>query len=96
VRAELLFGARKSTNPGKARRKVSQFLLPYDVAPFDEPAAGLYADIRADLEGRGQPIGPNDLIIAATVLSREGTLITHNVSEFGRVKGLDIEDWCQD
>jgi len=49
---------------------------------------------RHDLEAKGTPIGPNDLIIAATARARNLTLITHNASEFKRVTGLTIEDWC--
>ena len=52
-----------------------------------------YGRIRADLERRGEVIGPNDLIIAATTLSMEATLVTRNVVEFRRVEGLLVEDW---
>jgi tRNA(fMet)-specific endonuclease VapC len=49
--------------------------------------------IRADLEGRGERIGAYDVLIAGTALAHGHVLATHNVREFGRVAGLQIEDW---
>ena len=93
VKAELLFGALRSRDPNRTRRVVIQFLAPFQVLPFDDHATPHYADIRQCLEGRGTPLGPNDLVIAATTRSRGLTLITHNVREFGRVPGLRSLDW---
>jgi tRNA(fMet)-specific endonuclease VapC len=50
--------------------------------------------LRADLEKRGQSIGPLDMLIAAQALSLDATLVTHNTREFARVKGLRVEDWA--
>ena len=61
--------------------------------PFDDPAAEIYGQIRADLENKGTSIGPNDLLIAAIARARGATLVTHNVKEFKRVEGLLFEDW---
>jgi tRNA(fMet)-specific endonuclease VapC len=61
--------------------------------PFDDAAAEAYAEIRADLARRGQLIGPNDLVTAAICLAHDITLVTHNVTEFGRIGKLRIEDW---
>ena len=52
-----------------------------------------YGDIRADLEKRGNLIGPNDLMIAAIARSRNLVLLTNNMGKFQRVKDLKIEDW---
>ena len=60
---------------------------------FDYNAAFLYGKIRASLENKGNNIGPNDLFIAALVLSLNGILVTNNTREFSRVEGLLIEDW---
>ncbi len=60
---------------------------------FDDSAADVYGRIRAQLETFGTPIGPNDLMIAATALSGGLILVTHNTSEFSRVPGLLFEDW---
>jgi tRNA(fMet)-specific endonuclease VapC len=93
VRAELFFGAALSTTPLKTLANQRLFLSRFPSFPFDDAAAEAYADIRADLTRQGQVIGPNDLMIAAICRASDVTLITHNVSEFGRVTGLKIEDW---
>jgi tRNA(fMet)-specific endonuclease VapC len=49
--------------------------------------------IRTDLAAQGKLIGPNDLMIAAIARTHQATLVTHNVGEFGRVAGLQLEDW---
>jgi tRNA(fMet)-specific endonuclease VapC len=64
-----------------------------EVLAFDEAAADHAADIRATLERKGQPIGGYDLLIAGHARSRGLTVITGNVSEFGRIDGLRCEDW---
>lgn len=53
-----------------------------------------YAEIRADLKGRGIPIGSNGLMIAAHARSLDATLVTNNVREFRRVPGLRVENWA--
>jgi tRNA(fMet)-specific endonuclease VapC len=63
------------------------------VLPFDELAAEYYAIIRADLTAKGTPIGPNDLLIAATAQVNGCTLVTHNTGEFSRIAGLRLDDW---
>lgn len=70
-----------------------QFLTPYVIVDFDQVAAIAYGKIRADLERRGLPIGPLDLLIAAQALSRNLILVTNNTREFSRVAQLQIEDW---
>ena len=93
VQAELLLGVLKSDNPKKNAHLVEKFLEPYEVVPFNTQAAISYAKIRYELEKDGKSIGPNDLIIASTVVANQGTLVTHNINEFNRVPGLLVEDW---
>jgi tRNA(fMet)-specific endonuclease VapC len=93
VKAELLFGLEKSKRKNEIKEKYEQFLDAFEIIPFDDSAAYQYANIRFELEKKGNLIGGNDLIIASTVLSRQGILITHNVKEFKRVPGLFVEDW---
>ena len=59
----------------------------------DDAAAEVYARIRADMLTAGNPIGPNDMLIAAIAIANGLTLVTHNTNEFQRVSGLAIEDW---
>jgi tRNA(fMet)-specific endonuclease VapC len=63
------------------------------IAPFDRTAADAATEIRLDLMRRGQLIGPLDILIAATALSRGAVLVTHNTGEFSRVPGLRLTDW---
>lgn len=92
--AELWFGARKSVRPESTRRSVDAFLRPFEVVPFDRGAAEAYARLRLELERAGRPIGERDLQIASTAVARRLTVVTHNISEFGRVAGLAVEDWA--
>ena len=95
VRAELLLGAQKSEFPKKNHDIVEQFLYPFEIIDFNKNAANFYAQIRAELEKKGTIIGPNDLIVAATCLAFNVTLITNNMGEFKRVRGLKIENWAK-
>lgn len=93
VKAELLFGAEKSARPDQVKQKLRVFFSRFKSMPFDDSAAAAYGKLRAVVERTGQRIGPNDLLIASIALSGGLTLVTHNVSEFGRVPGLLVEDW---
>lgn len=93
VKAELLTGAHKSRDPVTALRETETFINGLPSAPFDDTAADVYARVRAELERRGQKIGPYDLMIAAIAIANGLTLVTRNVGEFSRVAGLRIEDW---
>ena len=91
--AELAFGVAKSGSI-RNRGALQTFLVPLEVAPFDLEAALTYGDVRADLERRGQPIGPLDMQIAAHALSLNATLVTNNEREFRKVTGLNVENWA--
>jgi tRNA(fMet)-specific endonuclease VapC len=93
VAAELLYGAEKSGKREYNLKVVKAFLSLYETVHFDQKAAGHYAVIRAELERKGQIIGGNDIVIAATTLANAGILVTHNVNEFSRINGLMLEDW---
>jgi tRNA(fMet)-specific endonuclease VapC len=95
VRAELLYGARKSVRPADNLRLLESFFEPLASLSFDDACAERYGVIRAELESAGTPIGPNDLMIAATALANGATVVTNNVKEFSRVVGLRLEDWEQ-
>jgi tRNA(fMet)-specific endonuclease VapC len=93
VKAELFYGARRSNNPTRSLARQQGFLNRFSSLPFDDAAASIYGRIGADLATKGTPIGPNDAQIAAIALTHNLTLVTHNMGEFSRVDGLQIEDW---
>lgn len=96
VKGELLVGAEKSKWREKTLAETLAFLMPYEIVPFEDSMLRTYSRIRASLELRGQKIGYNDTLIAATVLARNGILVTNNIKEFGRIDGLRYEDWTQE
>ena len=96
VKGELLVGAEKSKWREKTLAETLAFLMPYEVVPFEDSMLRTYARIRAALELKGQKIGYNDTLIAATVMARNGILVTNNMSEFSRIDGLQCEDWTQE
>ena len=91
--AELVHGAEKSAQVERNMSALQQFLLPLELADFDQGAALAYGKIRADLERGGQTIGSMDMLIAAHALSLDVILVTNNMREFQRVNGLTLEDW---
>jgi len=93
VQAEMYAGSAKSQTPERSRQIQDEFFKRFTRIAFDEAAANAYGNIRAALEKQGTPIGGNDLLIAATAISRNLILVTHNTREFGRVSGLQLEDW---
>lgn len=93
VRAELLYGGKRSNNPQKTLIKQRAFLARFVSLPFDDAAAEIYSDLRARLATLGTPISSNDLQIASIALAHNLTLVTHNTREFSRVEGLQLEDW---
>jgi tRNA(fMet)-specific endonuclease VapC len=93
VVAELRYGADKSQRKAENHGKIDVLVGDIRCVDFDLAAAAVSGRIRAELERRGEPIGPYDLLIAAHALSLGLTVVTDNVDEFGRVKGLSIENW---
>lgn len=93
TKAELYFGAYRSTRREENLALLKRFFPEFQTLPFDARCEETYGIIRAELATAGKPIGPNDLLIAATALANDATLITRNTGEFGRVSGLRIEDW---
>jgi tRNA(fMet)-specific endonuclease VapC len=91
--AELYYGLYRGGRVQAERPKLEAFLSLFSSLPFDDRAADIYGRIRTDLTARGQMIGLNDLLIAAIALAHQLTLVTHNTRDFGRIPGLQCEDW---
>ena len=91
--AELRFGVEKSQQIQNNRQALEEFILPLEIADFDEKAAVIYGAVRAALEKAGTPVGSMDMLIGAHALSLGLTLVTNNVREFKQIKKLNVVDW---
>ena len=90
---ELEVGIAKSSSPKKREQQLKMLLENVIVIPFGNEEARVSAKIRASLESIGEPIGPIDTLIAGCALAHHYTLVTRNKKEFGKVKGLKVENW---
>ena len=96
VAFELWYGVSKSSQPEANRQRLRAFFAgAITLLPFDDEDAQSAGAIRAALEAHGKPIGAYDLLIAGQALHRKITLVTANVAEFARVKGLTWQDWSR-
>ena len=94
VLSELWYGVARSEHRRENAGRLRAFLSgAVSVVPFDEQDAVAAGHLRATLESAGTPIGPYDLLIAAQALRMRATLVTANISEFKRVRGLVWQDW---
>jgi len=90
---ELEVGIGKSTSPRKRAIQLKEMTSLVNIISFGQTEAKCAASIRIKLEKQGNPIGPYDILIAASALANNSTLVTHNTREFERVSGLKIDDW---
>jgi tRNA(fMet)-specific endonuclease VapC len=90
---ELEVGTARSVAPARRREQLAVLVDAVRVLPFGAAEAQAAARIRTELERAGKPIGPLDTLIAGTALAHRATLVTHNVREFRRVRGLEVVDW---
>lgn len=96
VAFELWYGVFKSARLAENTRRCETFFAgPVDILPFENVDARLAGELRAILESAGKPIGSYDLLLAGQAIRQNMMLITANVSEFSRVKGLLWEDWSK-
>ncbi|MEW5742832.1 MAG: type II toxin-antitoxin system VapC family toxin [Myxococcota bacterium] len=93
VKAELWFGAEASAAPARNHARLDAFFESFESLPFDDAVGREYGKLRARLRARGTPIGPNDLMIAATATANGLSLVTRNARGFTRVEGLEVEVW---
>ncbi len=95
VVAELWYGAEHSSNPEKEKKLIETFIDAFQVAPFDEAAAREYGRLRQLLGSKGDLIGDRDMMIAATAIAHNATLVTNNVKDFRRIPNFSYESWCE-
>lgn len=93
--AELLHGVEKSQAVERNRLALLLFLSKIAILDFDSEAADEYGKLRADLERKGTPIGPMDMLIAGHAKSEQLIVVTNNTREFKRISGLEIQDWTE-
>jgi tRNA(fMet)-specific endonuclease VapC len=93
--ADLVHGVEKSNAVEKNRLALTLFLSNIEIKNFDADAAEKYGRIRADLEKRGTPIGPLDMMIAGHAAATDCVVVTNNTKEFSRVEGLKIVNWAE-
>jgi tRNA(fMet)-specific endonuclease VapC len=91
--AELEYGVSKSSSREKNRKALINFASAFDIVNFNDNDAEVYGLIRAELEKRGQVIGPYDMQIAAQAITRNLILVTNNTEEFARIPDLKLENW---
>lgn len=94
VAAEIEFGLAKGVSP-RMHAQVQAIMASLEILPLAAPVQQHYGQIRAHLTRQGQPIGPNDLFIAAHALALDMTLVSNNLREFSRVPGLKLENWLE-
>ena len=90
---ELEYGIARSTSPNKRTKQLEELCALVEVLNFGSEEAKASASIRVSLEKKGTPIGPYDVMIAGTALSRQGILVTSNTKEFRRVSKLQLINW---
>jgi tRNA(fMet)-specific endonuclease VapC len=93
TRAELLYGLARKPGATKLAELVQAFLGRVRSLAWSNDAAAHYAQVRAHLEARGEPIGNMDQMIAAHARSAGVPLVTANAKEFRRIPGLQVLDW---
>lgn len=93
VKAELLYGARKSNRVSDNLATLQIFFRQFESIPFDDKATEFYSISRTLLEKTGTPVGANDLLIASIAQANQLTVITRNRSEFLRIPALQVEIW---
>lgn len=91
VSHELFYGAFKSQRTKRNVDLVDR--LQFEVLEFDKEDSRFAGEIRAQLTKQGTPIGPYDVLIAGQARARDLILITNNMKEFKRVRGLLVENW---
>ncbi len=93
--AELMYGVEKSAAVEQNRLALSLLLANMEIKDFGPEAANCYGKIRAELEKKGTPIGPLDMMIAGHAQSLGLIIVTNNEKEFSRIENLNIENWAK-
>lgn len=90
---ELIYGAERSSQTERNLADIEGLVARLEVASFEEHAAEHFGQLRAELFGIGQPIGPYDMMIASHARAMGLILVSNNMKEFERVPGLRVVNW---
>ena len=93
--AELKFGVENSEHQEKNRKTIDEFVNKFTIIPIFS-SLDIYAKEKARLRKKGKPLDDFDLLIGATAISNNLTLVTKNISDFERIEGIEIENWAKD
>jgi tRNA(fMet)-specific endonuclease VapC len=94
VAAELRYGAVKKGS-SRLTGQLEAVLGALDVLVLEAPVDTVYGELRVRLEQAGQPMGANDLLIAAHAVALGHTVVTDNEREFSRIDNLQVENWLR-
>ena len=92
--AELVFGAEKSDNPKKNHKLIEKFIGQLSILPIID-AIQTYGKEKARLQSEGKMISDFDLLIGCTSIENDLIMVTENIKEFDRIKGIRIENWVK-
>ena len=92
--AELLYGAANSQMPLKNAEAVELFIVDLEVIPISS-AIPIFAREKSRLRRIGKPLEDFDLLIGATAINHDLTLVTNNTRHFNRLQGIKLEDWTK-
>ncbi len=94
VAGEVQFGITKF-RAFRLLQQMERIIETIKILPLPLAAIAAYSKLRVDLEALGQPIGENDMWIAAHAIAENAILVTNNIREFSRITNLKVENWTQ-
>ena len=95
TQAELLLGVARKPDAQRLRETVREFLLRLEILPWDGDAAEVYAQLRAECERNGTPLGSMDMLIAAHAVAVGAVLVTNDSAFYNVKHRLSLEDWTR-
>lgn len=90
---ELFYGCERMEEVSQWKKRIESFIAPFPILAYHRKESEATARIRAELERKGKPIGAYDLLIAGSAMAQGLTLLTNNLREYSRIKGLLCEKW---
>ena len=92
---ELIYGAHKSQHPQRSMITVNHIRNIFPIIELDQGIIEVFGNIKAKQEKKGERLADMDLLIAATTLYMNMTLVTNNIKHFSKIDGLSLENWAK-